>query len=648
MSRWIFSFLIVNMVLTCGLVFSQVKSDFDVLHYEIYIDLFNGLKQRTGYYKGYVKIKFLANKNLSEIAIHSGGDVIQIDSIVFNNSRLSFQQSYENLKIIFPSTILQGETSNVLIYFRRESNLDRGFYFYRSDELYPNLPSDIAYTMTEPSDSRYWFPCYDEPWDKASVDIIVKVKNNFLVASNGLLIRDEINGEERTFHWRSKYPMSTYLIAFATSEYITFSDWYRKVSNPSDSIEIKYYVWREDSSKAVLAFRNVVDMMTFFSKKFGEYPFEKYGMVAVYPFRYGGMEHQTMTTIHRRWLDGNFEGGIAHELAHQWWGDLVTCENWAEIWLNEGFASYSDALYTEYKYGVEIFRTKLKSWARAYFLEDSALRYPIYNPPPAKLFGTAVYYKGAWVLHMLRNLIGDSLFFQVLKEWGRRYAYGTGTTQGFINVVNDITGRDYSWFFEQWVYDSGYPVLDFSITSIDQDNLKLSLQLRQIQKNARIFKFPIDVRIRNQNFDTLLTLWTYTADTIYIITLGGSVSSGNIEIQVDPDEKILKNILSVTYVQSPLSLNFDLHQNYPNPFNSITKIPFEIANDGKIYECEVIVFDVLGREIKKIFSGRLGAGRYIINFVADGIPSGIYFYKLTISDSGRQIYSRIRKMILIK
>ncbi|WP_333783630.1 T9SS type A sorting domain-containing protein [Candidatus Kryptobacter tengchongensis] len=191
-------------------------------------------------------------------------------------------------------------------------------------------------------------------------------------------------------------------------------------------------------------------------------------------------------------------------------------------------------------------------------------------------------------------------------------------------------------------------MLDFSITSIDQDNLKLSLQLRQIQKNARIFKFPIDVRIRNQNFDTLLTLWTYTADTIYIITLGGSVSSGNIEIQVDPDEKILKNILSVTYVQSPLSLNFDLHQNYPNPFNSITKIPFEIANDGKIYECEVIVFDVLGREIKKIFSGRLGAGRYIINFVADGIPSGIYFYKLTISDSGRQIYSRIRKMVLIK
>lgn len=649
MRKCIVRFLVVSMFLVYGSVFSNVRGDFDVIHYEIYIDLFNGLKQRNGYYRGYTGIKFLANKNLNEIVVHSASGVIQIDSIIFNNSLLNFQQSNENLRIIFPTTILQGETSNVVIYFRRESDLDRGFYFYRRDELSLNLPSDIAYTMTEPSDSRYWFPCYDEPWDKATVDVIVKVKNNFLVASNGLLIRDEINGEERIFHWRSKYPMSTYLIAFATSEYITFSDWYRRVSNPSDSIEIKYYVWREDSLKAVFAFRNVVDMMTFFSKKFGEYPFEKYGMVAVYPFRYGGMEHQTMTTIHRRWLDGNFEGGIAHELAHQWWGNLVTCENWAEIWLNEGFASYGDALYTEYKYGVESFRAKLKSWARAYFSEDSAFRYSIYNPPPEKLFGTAVYYKGAWVLHMLRNLIGDSAFFQILKEWGRRYAYGTGTTQGFIQVTNDLTGKDYSWFFEQWVYDSGYPVLDFTIfSSVDQEHLKLFLQLRQVQKNTRIFKFPIDVRIRTQNLDTLLILWTYTADTTYIIILPDSISSGNMEIKIDPDEKILKRVLAVTHVKVPLNLIFNLHQNYPNPFNSTTKIVFEIANDGKIYDCEIAVFDVLGREVKKIFSGKVGSGRYVVDFVADESPSGVYFYRLTVFDNGHWVYSKVRKMVLIK
>ena len=604
--------------------------------------------QRNGYYNGYVKIKLVLNKSSNEINIHSASGVIQIDSVFLSENKLGYQQNYENLKIIFPSLISQGETLIVAIYFQRRSDLERGFYFYRSDEVSPNLPSDIAYTMSEPSDARYWLPCYDEPWDKAKVDLIIKVRSSYLVASNGLLIRDEINGNERIFHWRSKHPMSTYLIAFAVSEYITFSDWYHKVSNPSDSIEVKYYVWREDSLKAVSAFKNVVDMMKFFSLKFGEYPFEKYGMVAVYPFRYGGMEHQTMTTIHRKWLDGNSEGGIAHELAHQWWGDLVTCETWAEIWLNEGFASYGDALYTEYKYGFEAFKSKLEYWAKAYFWEDSIIRYPIYNPPSGRLFGTAVYYKGAWVLHMLRNLIGDSAFFAVLQEWGRRYAYGTGTTQKFIQVVNDITGEDFSWFFNQWVYEAGYPVLDFSVSFGNCDTL--FIHLRQAQRNTIIFKFPIEFKIQTQNSDTILTFWTYSADTVYKITLNRLSALSDIKVQIDPNGKVLKKVLSLPSkeVNLPLPFDFSLHQNYPNPFNSSTTISFEITGGSKVYLCELKIFDVLGREIRKAFSGELGSGRYSIHFVADGIPSGVYFYELRVSDGSKLVYRGFKKMVLIK
>jgi len=589
------------LILIASPLISEGRNEFDVLHYEIFIDLYEGLMQRNGYYNGYVKIKLVLNKSSNEINIHSASGVIQIDSVFLSENKLGYQQNYENLKIIFPSLISQGETLIVAIYFQRRSDLERGFYFYRSDEVSPNLPSDIAYTMSEPSDARYWLPCYDEPWDKAKVDLIIKVRSSYLVASNGLLIRDEINGNERIFHWRSKHPMSTYLIAFAVSEYITFSDWYHKVSNPSDSIEVKYYVWREDSLKAVSAFKNVVDMMKFFSLKFGEYPFEKYGMVAVYPFRYGGMEHQTMTTIHRKWLDGNSEGGIAHELAHQWWGDLVTCETWAEIWLNEGFASYGDALYTEYKYGFEAFKSKLEYWAKAYFWEDSIIRYPIYNPPSGRLFGTAVYYKGAWVLHMLRNLIGDSAFFAVLQEWGRRYAYGTGTTQKFIQVVNDITGEDLSWFFNQWVYEAGYPVLDFSVSFANYDTLFINL--RQTQRNAIIFRFPIEFKIQAKNLDTILTFWTYSADTVYIITLNRLSALGDIKVQIDPNGKILKKVLSFPSkeVNLPLPFDFSLHQNYPNPFNSSTTISFEIAGGSKVYLCELKIFDVLGREIRKAF-----------------------------------------------
>ncbi len=634
--------------------FSKVKHDFDVLHYEIYIDLYNGLVQRNGFYNGYTKIKFVANKDLNEFNIHASSTVLKIDSLVWLYNRLIFQRDSDILRIIFPRTISQDETTTITIYFKRELSINKGFYFYRSDALTPNLPSDIAYTMTEPSDSKYWFPCYDEPWDKARVDVIVKVKSNFLVASNGLLVRDEkINENEKIFHWSSKYPMSTYLICFATSEYITFSDWYHKVSNPNDSIEIKYYVWREDSIKAVNAFKNVVDMMKFFSSKFGEYPFEKYGMVAVYPFSYGGMEHQTMTTIHRNWLSGNYEGGIAHELAHHWWGNLVTCENWAEIWLNEGFASYGDALYTEYKYGFESFKSKLQTWARAYFSEDSLIRYPIYNPPPGKLFGTAVYFKGAWVLHMLRNLIGDFAFFEVLREWGRRYSYSTGTTQKFIQVVNYITGYDYNWFFEQWVYDSGYPVLTFEISSINYDAsnlLNLSLRIQQVQKNARIFKFPIEFRFQSQSFDTVLTFWNYTADTTYIISLNYPEPVGSIEVKIDPDEKILKKILASTpnLVVIKREFEFNLHQNYPNPFNLGTKISFEVAGRGKIYDCELSVFDILGKEVALIYKGKVVPGRYNVYFNAEGLSSGVYFYELRIFDDGRPLYRKSRKMVLVK
>ncbi len=626
--------------LITSLSLSDIAHEFDVLHYEIYIDLYDGLVQRNGFYRGYSKIKLVSNENLNEINIHASSSVIRIDSIVYSGAKLNFQHGQDNLKIFFPRLIFRGETLTVAIYFARESDVDRGFYFYRSDEF--NIPSDIAYTMTEPSDSRYWFPCYDEPWDKATLDITVKVKSDFLVASNGLLIRDEVNGDERIFRWFSIHPMSTYLITFATSRYITFSDWYHKISSPRDLVEIKYYVWREDSLKAVNAFKNVPDMMKFFSLKFGEYPFEKYSMVVVYPFKYGGMEHQTMTTIHRRWLDGNSEGGIAHELGHQWWGDLVTCENWAEIWLNEGFASYGDALYTEHKYGIENFKAKLQSWANLYFSEDSLIRYAIYNPPPQKLFGTAVYFKGAWVLHMLRNLIGDSLFFEVLKQWGKRFQYSTGTTQKFIQVVNDVTGEDYTWFFEQWVYDSGYPVFEIYYFA---NELGLSIRVRQVQKNVRIFKVPAEFKIISQNIDTTLSFWNYTADTVYRVVLSRQING--MEIQFDPGCKILKKVISISLSADfdGMPFKFELYQNYPNPFNGFTEITFDVAGD---HECEIVLFDVLGREVSKIFKGWVTAGRYKVTFNASGFSAGIYLYELRVYNGRNVIYRKVRKMVLLK
>ncbi len=249
---------------------------------------------------------------------------------------------------------------------------------------------------------------------------------------------------------------------------------------------------------------------------------------------------------------------------------------------------------------------------------------------------------------MLRNLIGDSAFFNILREWGRRYAYKTGTTQKFIQVVNDITGEDFSWFFNQWVYEAGYPVLDFSVSLVSYDTLFLHLQ--QVQKNSIIFKFPIEFKIQLQNLDTILTFWTYTADTVYKIALNYSGALSDIKVQIDPSEKVLKKVLSLPSKEINLSLplRFVLHQNYPNPFNSSTKISFEVAGGFGIYLCEIKVFDVLGREVERIFRGELSSGRYSVNFTADGIPSGVYFYELTVSDRNRLVYRDFKKMVLIK
>jgi len=193
-----FRFLIITISLAT-VVYCDV---FDVLHYEIYIDLYKGLVERNGFYNGSVKIKFLLKEDASSIKFHAVKDVVSVDSVFllsgWFNVELNFQQDSENLNINFPRVLSSGDTVELKVYFRRSSNLDRGYYFYKKEEA--QIPYDIAYTMTEPSDARFWFPCYDEPWDKATVELIIKVPKNFLVAGNGLLIRDEIIGDERIFY----------------------------------------------------------------------------------------------------------------------------------------------------------------------------------------------------------------------------------------------------------------------------------------------------------------------------------------------------------------------------------------------------------------------------------------------------------------
>jgi aminopeptidase N len=221
-----------------------------------------------------------------------------------------------------------------------------------------------------------------------------------------------------------------------------------------------YYVFREDSALAAYDFANVPHMMDAFNYYFGPYPFEKYGMVAVTPFAYGGMDHQTMTTINRSWINGTRanEFGIAHELAHQWWGDMVTMSDFRHIWLNEGFATYAEALFTEYFYGQNTYAPRIQWYQDYYFIYDEYYgRFPLFDP--VAIFNAAEYFKGALVLHMLRGMMGDEAFFNGLRQYGQLYRYGNASTEDFRAVMEDVSGLSLFTFFHQWIYEPGYPEL---------------------------------------------------------------------------------------------------------------------------------------------------------------------------------------------
>ena len=394
----------------------------------------------------------------------------------------------------------------------------RGMYF-RSHN------NGICYTFTEPEDSRYWFPCRDLPSDKADwYQAHITAPSAFLVAGNGTLESVSSNGDgTRTHHYHMAQPVSTYLISLAVSNFDTFSQ------TASGGLPITHYVYPSHYDRAVYDWANIPAMIDFYSSVYGDYPFDSYGM-AMAPMG-GAMEHQTMTTFGSGLVNGNrfFEPIVAHELAHQWWGDLVTCRNWAEIWLNEGFATYFDALFTEHFYGPEAFRAQMADNRRSYFnREPGEGRFPIYDPD--YMWGVTVYEKGAWILHMLRQVLGTSTWQEGVRVYADRHRYGTATTPDLISAFEDVSGADLDWFFDQWVYQAGYPEFKYTHGGYPagEGGYTMTIAFRQVQQNAPIFRMPLEVGVT-----------TAAGTTLHRVEVNGEYSSFDLDLDGPPAEVVI-------------------------------------------------------------------------------------------------------------
>jgi aminopeptidase N len=376
----------------------------------------------------------------------------------------------------------------------------RGMYFIGPEEAYPNKRLE-AWTQGEDEDSRHWFPCYDYPNEMATSEMHVTVREPFTVIAIGELQGIEPGPQPgtRTFHWRQAVPHVTYLTSVCAGEFSELRDEW-------DGIPILYYVpvGREDDGRAI--FKNTPDMMRFFSEKTGlRYPYAKYAQVFVQDFIFGGMENVSATTLtdtalfdQRARLDTDSDPLIAHEIAHQWFGDLLTCRDWSHGWLNEGFATFMELAYCEHNKGRDEFLYALRLEMDGYLTEAGQYRRPIvtnvYNAP-MDLFDRHLYEKGGITLNMLRVLLGETLFWKAIQRYATSRRSTNVVTPDLQRAIEEATGRNLDWFFDQWVYGAGHPEIkgDFSW---DESAKTAKLSLKQTQTGDKVsetFRLPLRV-----------------------------------------------------------------------------------------------------------------------------------------------------------
>ncbi len=357
----------------------------------------------------------------------------------------------------------------------------------------------VVWTLSQPWFAYTWWPAEDDNADKATAQLAFTVPASMTAVSNGVLVGTQtLAGSRRRFTWRTRYPTADYLIAFAATNYRESS---RTFSWEGTLMPVVAYLYPESDTPSLRAQAfAALDMLEAFSRRFGPYPFleEKYGL---YQWGVsGGMEHQTITG------QGYFSESLtAHELAHQWWGDLVTCATWSDIWLNEGFATYSEALWEESKGGPAALAAAMQ--ARRPGRVDGS----VYIPQPtsvARIFsGDLSYRKAAWVLHMLRLVVGDDGFFEILVRWRQRYAFAAATTEQFRAVAEEVAGVELGWFFDQWVYGIGAPAYAWGWRPVSAAGRHfVELFVEQTQPPVwPLFTMPLPLRVGLGNAALTLT-----------------------------------------------------------------------------------------------------------------------------------------------
>lgn len=463
------------------------------------------------------KKKVLGDTTVSIKPLGDGFTLVELDAIDLSFESVKIEPANVDLRYkVMPGKVVvyldkpYAKNEVVTIRLKYTATPKKGVYFVagQKDGSGNEIHSSQIWTQGEPDEARHWFPSFDFPSDKATTEQFITAEKGETVVGNGELIGKTQNTDgTETWHYKMPVPLPVYLVSFVVGKYVKLEEKYK-------NIPLGYYIYPGREQTARSAYADTVAMMKHFEERTGvDFPYNKYDQTVVAGFEFGGMENITATTMADSFIflaDTEFGRGqvmdlVSHELAHSWFGNLVTCRNWAELWLNEGFATYLEAVFREHKYGREDYLDKVREDAAQFMVDDavSRKRHPLYNlraERVSELFDNAstTYHKGGAILHTLREQTGAEAFWRGVNIYLNRHKFGSVESTDLRKAMEEASGEDLGWFFDQWVYSGGHPKL--MIRQVYNAKARtFTLVTMQTQKpdtiTPTVFRLPLEIAI---------------------------------------------------------------------------------------------------------------------------------------------------------
>lgn len=591
---------------------SAASENFDVKYYRCEWELDPAVR----YIKGKITVYYKILQASHNIILDMMAPLVA-DSVKQHGALLPFSQPVNALQVNFPGTVNPGVIDSISIFYQGVPP-NTGFGSFVQSTHGASTP--VLWSLSEPYGARDWWPCKNGLDDKAdSIDVIITNPVAYKAASNGMLQSENIidGGSKKITHWKHRYPIASYLICMAITDYATFSN---SVQLGSTTLPMLTYCYPESLSSFQGGTQNVLDALQLFHQYFGDYPFikEKYGHVQ---FGWGGgMEHQTSTFV-----VSIGEGLIAHELGHQWFGDKITCGSWEDIWLNEGFATYLSRFYMEQKYPADIINTRRSVVSSIASIPGGSVKVNDTTSVGRIFDGRLSYDKGSYLIQMLRFKLGDSVFFKGIKRYQQdpALAYGFARTADLKRNLEAESGVNLTDFFKQWYEGEGYPSYHVEWSELGSSSVKIKLSQTTSHPSVAFYAMPVPLKFVKGTQEKTIILDNKMNDELFTSNIGFKPDT----VLVDPEYQILCWQNTTSRIQQPSTGN-PVVEIYPNPIRE----PFTVyLHDFSQSAAELRLYNAAGQLIHKQ-NIILVNGSEIVYLNTSNLSKGIYILKIKAGD----------------